>query len=380
MSLRVSDWKMVGLTLSEVGPFRSGKREFSFIGETAPADADPGSSPGPSNLYMLLAPNGMGKTTVMESIHGLFGLMADPVAGRFSNPRHGGAAQLDVRASWEIDGASQTVLLSIWTGADAPLKFWTEDQIADQVQAEGWVRLGLTSGLQGPIVLPGTDDLGRRLFTTIREGQSDKTRSLTDEPSLLPTVLYFPADRSLVAPQGERVVIPPEDWGYSPVYRFGHDGPEWRTTVDSLFVWLEWLGEENVKPFLDRVSRHVFEDESGKTILRPERAELTTYVATRDGPHPLAGLSHGERALLQMFGRIFSYSTSNTIVLIDEIELHLHTRWVNRMFRELKAMLVDKPGVSLFFSTHDRELIKTFDYENPEVGLTKGGFLIDEMN
>ena len=380
MSFRVRDWKMVGLTLSDIGPFRSGMREFSFIGETAPAEADAGTTPGPSNLYMLLAPNGMGKTTVMEAIHGLFGLMADPVAGRFANPAHGGAAQLDIRASWEVDGIGQTILLSVWTGADAPLKFWTDDQIEAQVQAEGWVRLGLTSGLQGPIVLPGTDDLGRRLFKEIREAQVDRTRSLADGPSLLPTVLYFPADRSLVAPTGERVVVPPDDWGYSPVYRFGHDGPEWRTTVDSLLVWLEWLGEDNVKPFLDRVSRHVFEEESGKTILRPERSELTTYVATRDGTHPLAGLSHGERVLVQMFGRIFSYSTLNTIVLIDEIELHLHTRWVNRMFRELKAMLVSQPGVSLFFSTHDRELIKTFDYESPETGLTKGGFLIDEMN
>ena len=379
MTLRVSDWKLVALTLEEIGPFRAGPRTFSFMGDTAPADADAGSTPGPSNIYMLLAPNGMGKTTVMEAIHGLFGLMAEPVVGRFSSPALGGSAQLDVRVSYEVDGTPQTVLLSIWTGSETPLRFWTDDQVDADAQAKGWARLGLTSGLQGAIVLPGSDELGRLLYSSIKDGLEETPSTLAGKPSSLPTVLYFPADRSLVAPSGGRVVVAPDDWTYAPAYRFGHDGPEWKSTVDSLLVWLEWLQDDSLQPFLDRLSKHVFEPESGKVILPPSRAELTTYVSTKDGPHPLSGLSHGERALVQMFGRIFSYRTSNTIVLVDEIELHLHTRWVNRMFRELKTMLRESPGVSLIFSTHDRELIKTFDYEQPEPGLTKGGFLIDEL-
>lgn len=379
MSIRVSDWKLVGLTLDEIGPFRSGPRTFSFMGDTPPSDADNGSTPGPSNIYMLLAPNGMGKTTVMEAIYGLFGLMAEPVVGRFSSASTGGAAQLDVRVSYEVDGSTKTTLLSVWTGSESPLRFWTDDQIDADVQANGWAQLSLTRGLQGTIILPGSDDLGRLLYTSIKDGLDDAPSTLAGKPSSLPTVLYFPADRSLVAPSGERVVVAPSDWSYSPAYRFGHDGPDWRSTVESLIVWLEWLQDDSLQPFLDRLSRHVFEAETEKIILPPSRAELTTYVSTKDGPHPLSGLSHGERALVQMFGRIFAYRTSNTIVLIDEIELHLHTKWVNRMFRELKAMLVESPGVSLIFSTHDRELIKTFDYEQPEPGLTKGGFLIDEM-
>jgi hypothetical protein len=379
MSVKVSDWKLVGLTLDEIGPFRAGPQSFSFIGETAPEDADPGATPGPSNLYMLLAPNGMGKTTIMEAIHGLFALMCMPIVGRFSDPSAGGSAQLDVRATWEVDGKVQTVLLSIWTGSEEPLRFWTEDDIDTKAQAAAWARLGLTSGRQGAVVLQGSDELGRLLYDSIAEGLGTSPAPLGGKEQSLPTVLYFPADRSLVAPQGERMVIAPDDWGYSPAYRFGHDGPEWRTTVDNLLVWREWLQDDALQPFLDRLSRHVFERDNGKSILRPLRSELLTYVSTPNGAHPLSGLSHGERALVQMFGRIFSYSTVNTIVLVDEIELHLHTRWMNKMFRELKTILVETPGISLFFSTHDRELIKAFDHERPEPGLTKGGFLIDEL-
>jgi predicted ATP-dependent endonuclease of OLD family len=32
--------------------------------------------------------------------------------------------------------------------------------------------------------------------------------------------------------------------------------------------------------------------------------------------------------------------TGNTIILIDEIETHLHTKYMNRMFQALKALVI----------------------------------------
>ena len=75
MDVRVTDWKLLQLTVESVGPFQREPRSFSFVGEPTESDSDPG----PSNLYMLLAKNGYGKTTLLECIYGLFGLMAEPV-------------------------------------------------------------------------------------------------------------------------------------------------------------------------------------------------------------------------------------------------------------------------------------------------------------
>ena len=80
MDVRIADWKLLQLTVEGVGPFQNGSQTFSFAGE--PTEGDP--DPGPSNLYILLAKNGYGKTTLLECIYGLFGLMADPVVGRFA--------------------------------------------------------------------------------------------------------------------------------------------------------------------------------------------------------------------------------------------------------------------------------------------------------
>jgi predicted ATP-dependent endonuclease of OLD family len=109
-----------------------------------------------------------------------------------------------------------------------------------------------------------------------------------------------------------------------------------------------------------------------------ERAELVSYVNTPEGRHPLNAISHGERALLQLYLRTAAHMSRNTILLIDEVENHLHTRWMNRMFQTLKEMLASIPSLSIVFTTHSRELAEVFDFKRPEPGIVKGGYIIKE--
>jgi hypothetical protein len=75
------------------------------------------------------------------------------------------------------------------------------------------------------------------------------------------------------------------------------------------------LQDGRLKALLENVNQHLFGPESGKVILPPHRAELLTYVSTPTGAHALNALSHGERTLLQMFARILSHMTLNTVPL-----------------------------------------------------------------
>lgn len=389
----IREWKALQLIVDEIGPFRGGPITFSFLGETPPPEAKNTGPAGPSNIYMLLAPNGYGKTTVLEAIHGLFGLLGQPATGRFADPLAGGRAQIDVRAAIEINGVLRTVLLSIWTGTQEPLHFWSKSNLDDVAQADEWGSLNLVLGPQGAQAGENSNEIGERFLATVRSALGAAPSALMGESQTLPSVLYFPADRLLVAPEVQRFVARPGNWGYAPAYRFGQDGPAWPTTIDNLLVWLEWLRDERQRgepqrgepqrdrlaSLLDRVNAHVFEDKD-KIILRPRREELLSYVSTEQGVHLLSGLSHGERALVQMYMRVFAYTTAHTIVLVDEIELHLHTRWVHRMFRLLKDMLREHVGLTLIFTTHDRELIRAFEFETPEPGLIKGGYLIDKLH
>ena len=324
MDVRIADWKLLQLTVEGVGPFQNGPRRFSFAGE--PTEGDP--DPGPSNLYMLLAKNGYGKTTLLECVYGLFGLMAQPAVGRFTTPSDRGRAQLDVRATWTIDGRTQTVVLSIWTGVEEPLVVWSSDELDAAQASKDWARLGLESTHRGVSPMDGTDDLGLRLYRSMVEARGKAPEALFGADQDMPSVLFFPADRRVVRPDDARRVEPPGAFVYQTAHCFASDGPERATTIDNLLIWLDWLNDGRLKDLLTFVNARLFEGEANKAIRSPRRHELLTYVSTSTGDHPLVGLSHGERALLQLYVRIACNMTSNTVVLIDEVEAHLHSKWM----------------------------------------------------
>lgn len=346
------------------------------MGDTPSADA-PDDVPGPANLYMLCARNGRGKTTILETINGLFGLMSEPPRGRFVDPRAPGEAQLDIRATWTVEGTTRTVLLSIWTGRPNPLRSWSQGELEEEASATEWARLGLLRSPGGLTCYDATNGLGQMLFQAIRESAGQLAGSIFGESLYLPTILFFPADRLLMSPIGQRIIEAPANWTYQPSQRFGTEGEDWNGSIENLFAWLTWIDDGQLDELLRFVNEHVFEA-GEKALLPMERSELTTYVSTPDGRHPLAGLSHGERALLQLFLRTAAHMTRNTILLIDEIEIHLHTKWMNRMFQLLKQLLQRIPTLSIVFSTHSRELAGVFDFKRPEAGIVKGGYVISE--
>jgi hypothetical protein len=165
-NVAISDWKMVRLTVDELGPFRDGKKAFEFFG-IEPGSSDPHVA-GPANIFMLLAKNAYGKTTVLDTIFSLFGLLNETPTGRFSTFPSSGMAQVDVRSTWTIDGRSQDVLLSLWTGSDGPVHSWDADELDSVAQTRNWAKLGVLMSAQGLGLSSQTNELGELFFATIR--------------------------------------------------------------------------------------------------------------------------------------------------------------------------------------------------------------------
>ncbi|MES0050612.1 AAA family ATPase [Mesorhizobium sp. M0053] len=378
VDLVISDWKIIRLTLEDIGPFRQGPQEFDFFSPDHEFGLPGGD--GPANLYMLLAKNGRGKTTALETIYGLFGLLNSQPVGRFSSLPFEGRAQLDIRGTWTLDGRTTNVLLSLWTGSDGPMSNWDEQSLSGVAQSQQWARLGINArvGVDGVDVAPDSDELGRLYFDAVRQNVGQPPTILFGESQAMPTVIYFPAHRRVVSPVGTGAVSTPNGWGYQPAQMFDSDGPEWGSSVDNLLVWLEWLDDDRIEELLTFVSDILFRDDSGKYIMRPHREAMRTFVQTRHGIHQLSDLSHGERAILQLMTRLLAHMTSNTIVLIDEIEVHLHSRWMNRLFEAMKELLRRFPAFSIVFTTHSRELLTNFRHNIKEPGLVKAGFLIED--
>lgn len=376
----IVEWKLLRVTLDGLGPFRQGRQTFDIIGPDT-ADSATGSTDAAS-LYMILAANGFGKTTVLESIFGIYGLLNEEPRGKFAEGTYNGKAQLDVRVSWVVDGLSQTVVLSLWTGSEEPLDPLSEMDLEKLARTNKWVKLGLDSS---GAMTAGTSELGIVLYHAVRQELNAPPTELFGLSQNMPSVLYFPADRRIVAPSRHEAVTRPADWGYQPAVYLGSDGPDWGSSIDNVLVWLEWLAtarevdkrDRRVDELLDFVNRLIFQESPDKRIERPHREELRSYVRTRHGMHTLSALSHGERAMLHILARTLTHMTSNTIVLIDEIEIHLHTKWLSRMFEALKGLLRSYPAVTMIFTTHNLDLIDLYRFETKEEGLIKGGYLIE---
>lgn len=367
----IESWQPLRLILDEIGPFRQGPETFNFEGRDENGERQP------ANLYMLLAKNGRGKTTALEAIYGLFGLLSSPPVGRFVQS-HSGRAQLDVRVEWREGSARRSCVLSLWTGARHPLEGWSDEQVKSVGNADSWERMALT-GLTGqPELVEPSSDFGADLFRAIRDQHGVDPSQLYGASQTLPTVLYFPADRRLVAPEEERVVKKPARWGYQPAQIFSSDGPEWSESIDNLLIWLEWVEDLRIEDLIKFLNGQLFSDSPGKALRRPRRQDLASYISTRTGEHPLSGLSHGERALLQLHARTLCHMTANTILLVDEVENHLHPRWSQRLYNSLKALFAQAPNLTTIFTTHSMVLMETFKDDLPEKGVVKGGYLIDE--
>lgn len=374
--LTIEKWEPIALWLDEIGPFRQGIESFFFT------DDSRGDGKGnPSNLYMLLAKNARGKTTALEAIYGLFGLLNEQPVGRFAQLNASGRAQFDVRATVLRDGQRESVLLSLWTGSNTPIHNWTDKELSDYADVAQWAKLGLIYTATANRATIGSDDFGAEFLRAIVSGHGEQPTALQGFSQSLPTVLFFPADRTIVAPTEQRAVVRPSNFTYEPAQKFGSDGPDWDGSIDNLLVWLEWLGDGRTAELIQFLNRNVFTDGEHKAIREPRRSELLTYVSTPTGDHPLAQLSQGERALLQFYGRTLAHMTRNTIILIDEIDNHLHPRWMQRMMTALKALIREKQrSVSVIFTTHNLELMETFRHDVPESGLTKGGkVVLDDM-
>jgi hypothetical protein len=331
---------------------------------------------------MILAANGFGKTTVLESIFGIYGLLNSQPRGKFADGTYNGRAQLDIRVSWVVGGLSQTVVLSLWTGSEEPLDPLSELDIDKLARTNKWAKLGLDSS---GAITAGTNELGVLLHKAVRQELNSPPTDLFGLSQKMPSVLYFPADRRIVAPSRHEAVTRPADWGYQPAVYLGSDGPDWGSSIDNVLVWLEWLAtareaekrDHRVDELLDFVNGLIFQESPDKRIERPHREDLRSYVRTRHGVHTLSALSHGERAMLHILARTLTHMTSNTIVLIDEIEIHLHTKWLSRMFEAIKDLLRSYPAVTMIFTTHNLDLIDLYRFETKEEGLVKGGYLIE---
>lgn len=367
------------LTIDRIGPFQERLEEIDFTdGDNAPC-----------NLYLFLSKNGRGKTTALELLAGLMSMLGRELQPSTREPfgiehvdRGPGRAQCDILVRYSMGGREQTAVLSLLAGTlgnDTSLRFWGKEQLAE-VGASEWHRYGFARSDGGKWSVIGERDPWVEEFNArLALATGAKVGGFEESDLVWPTVVYFSAYRNVVPilESEERAIVAPRDWNYRPVHAFRTEGGHWRDSLDNLLVWLKWLDDKRFEKAIKLVNERVFA--GTQTFIRGIRKEPPEADVVRDNqPHRLDALSSGEKSLVQLFLRLGAHMTSNTILLLDEPEAHLHEQWKSRLYLQLMALAQEHyPGLTIIVATHSTEIMKTFAIEISEEKLRKGGYLFE---
>ncbi len=347
--------QLQSLRVVNCGPLRDDCIQFNTIGE--------------SPTTVLAGANGSGKTTILKCITALYTMLdvekfvLPQLPGMLSGLSLEDPPETYMPATLAKDGYIQ-IDMSVDKGA---LSLFYGQQPSDNNLPTDYYGYTLSNKKQrNPIVRGETASL----INVVAKSQLGLNRAaiikrefkLPDGRSVgkLPSILYFPHDRSLSPIVGQQVQR--EEVPYQWVYSF-KKVRSFAGSLDSYLIWLDYAETEVYEAVIDFLDSLDFD---GKKF-GVQRKELRAVVTTRDGQtHGVAELSSGEQniliMLLELRRRLLPYS----IVLIDEIENSLHPAFQHRLGQALKKMQAEIP-FQLIVTTHSSEFARIFGPESVRI-------------
>lgn len=301
---------------------------------------------GDSPTTVLAGANGSGKTTVLELIAALSGLLDWGTAyDRISASRKSAQAVLDrteyAQMDWLVEGKPLSIRYS-----QAPVK---------TVQPEGVFavypmeidRLGYPASNSPAYEIEQKIEASKKhmlSFSNLRHNVASIA---------MPSVLYFPHNRSFLPIKGDQ--IQREETKYEWVHRY-EVVQNYAGSLDGYLIWLEYaepIDYAAAIQFLEEL------DIEGKTF-SISRRDLKVVVTTHSGDtHFLEDMSSGEQNLLIMLLELRRRLLPHSIVLIDEIENSLHPAFQRKLAEALKRMQELIP-FQLIVTTHSIPIVETF--------------------
>lgn len=301
---------------------------------------------GDSPVTVLAGANGSGKTTALELIVGLAGLVDWEVAyDRLSVARRQAQAILDRAEYAQLDCLVDGKALSIC--------YSQNDSHSVQSEAAYVVfpmhpdRLGLHASQS-----PG-HALEREIFISKKKTLTFGDQLPGQVSELVPSILYFPHNRSFLPLEGNQ--IQREETKYEWVYRY-EVVQDYAGSLDSYLVWLEYAEPEEFARIVEFLNDL---DIDGKTFSIRRKDLKVLVTASSGGTHFLEQLSSGEQNILIMLLELRRRLLPHSIVLIDEIENSLHQAFQKKLAQALKRMQEQIP-FQLIVTTHSVPIVETF--------------------
>jgi predicted ATPase len=295
------------------------------------------SAGGPRSRIVLLGANGAGKTTILDAIaHVYQSLAADQELGarllsaadvRSTGPSEGALDQAPRQANITIEAMLSAdehwaIRRSLPNApAHGPAGFAIGDELSKilgkgrtfisdgSISFRDTAHAALVSSSAPCVLLPAN----RGAL------EDDVTFSFQELTSFAPRIGCLRKSRERFAPLTARLTL-----AFASGERMDPGG-----SVARMWKVLSKYFPELPKPIDVREMRLWFENSDGSVV-------------------PLSALSDGERAVLLLFGEIALRGPKDSIVLVDEVEQHLHPEWQHAVLDGLPALM---PTTQFIFAT-----------------------------
>lgn len=323
------------------------------------------------DLTVLVAENGQGKTAILDGVSIALGLFVDTIGG---TRQFHGFDRTDIRLTRGGDGHMTTAL---------PTQFEAEGNVGGQVLH--WSRALTGSGLRARTSSKDAEEL-RRAAEVLRA----RTTAAEGEPFNLPLVAFYGTGRLW---SEHRLTLGKKSLAAVSNDRFAAyvDCLSSSSSFKGMATWYETkMGEIDDSRFATDLRSNVplitAVREAARLVLEPTGwSELDwdpnegSLVATHAqyGRLPLSALSDGVRNMMALVADVARRCAilnphlredvarrTPGVLLIDEVDMHLHPRWQQLIVDLLRQAF---PALQLILTTHSPHVLSTVDKQSIRV-------------
>ncbi len=304
--------------------------------------------------------NGAGKTTVLEAIIGSLWLFYHSISGKTgidlsrydrSNVNISADEFSKVILEWEGKGGAE---LSTGFGIRK-----TIDPSYEFINNIGINKIGI-------------NDIAINDYVQTLKGDV----AFYKNESSIPIMVYYPAERTVLNPSFKTKDV----WQSNPFEAFDNAFDS-ALNFDTFFEWFRMtedtenevrLNKDNTysDKGLDAVRKAIMAFLEKITKLRVKRTNHATLILEKSGEeYEVNQLSHGEKTVIAMVGdlarRLVLANPGNKnplngtgVVMIDEIDLHLHPNWQKTILKKLRTTF---PNIQFICTTHSSLVLNHLD-------------------
>lgn len=328
--------RIESIHLVDVGPFQ--ERTITFQDEWRDTLYD---------TVLFSGPNGCGKSTVLRAVAHLWHM-----AGVWlSNPSGKSPSHLAPR-KWLMQTRAVAVVFDELGGVDHVGLFWGDPVVFEELKAShpGVHWIGESRQVR--------DGRGPRAMVVIHSGQ-DWIQQLSQGYSQtilnggkLPNVIHLDGEeRRWVKPTRGLAEVVPDDPSlrWLTTYRPTED---WKGQLESSLIALKTINADKFLSLIKDINRYL----APKAIdPQPNPNSLRLEVRVPDlhrKMHLLDELSAGEHQVMIQLYLVSRWLQPGGLVLIDEVDLHLHPSLLQRFLDNLEALVRERDG-QLLLTSHN---------------------------